>query len=323
MESSSIEKLSVARQMLAEAKSMDDILHIRDIAEAARVYAQAAKLGLQSQNEAAEIKIRAERKAGEMLTRMPMQDGGDAMKARSHGVTEVLPPTLAELGIEKMQSSRWQQIAKLPEQIFEEFITETKEDGYELTSSGLIREAQRLNIQASHSEKHGRPLPDGKFKVIYADPPWAYDNSGFNQSAASHYPTMTTDAICDLAIEPMTDETTTLFMWATSPLLPDAFRVIAAWGFDYKASMIWVKNHAPGIGWWVQTQHEILLIASNGSNHPVIKPPSVIIADSSRHSQKPEEFYEIIERMYPGESKIELFARNTRDNWTSWGNENV
>ena len=72
----SIEKLTIARQLLAEAKTMDDILHIRDIAEAARVYAQAAKLGLENQNEAAEVKIRAERKAGEMLAQMPKNEGG-------------------------------------------------------------------------------------------------------------------------------------------------------------------------------------------------------------------------------------------------------
>lgn len=144
---SSIEKLNIARQLLSEAKNLDDVLHIRDIAEAARVYAQAAKLGLENQNEAAEVKIRAERKAGEMLAQMPKQNGGDAMRARYQDVTEDIPPTLADLGIEKMQSSRWQAIANLPEDIFEEHITETKADGKELTTAGLIRVAKVDEIQ--------------------------------------------------------------------------------------------------------------------------------------------------------------------------------
>jgi hypothetical protein len=81
-QSTSLQNIGKARQMLAEAKSLDDVLMIRDKAEALRVYAAAAKLGLESQNEAAEIKIRAERKAGELLRSMPKQTGGDAMRAR-------------------------------------------------------------------------------------------------------------------------------------------------------------------------------------------------------------------------------------------------
>ena len=105
--------------MLSEAKNMDDILHIRDIAEAARVYAKAAKLGLENQNEAAEIKIRAERKAGEMLAQMPKAVGTD-YGGKQYADSNIMlpsnpPPTLSDLGIEKMQSSRWQMVASLPE----------------------------------------------------------------------------------------------------------------------------------------------------------------------------------------------------------------
>ncbi len=128
----SIQKLAIAQQLLAEAKSLDDILHIRDIAEAARVYAQAAKLGLENQNEAAEVKIRAERKAGEMLAQMPKATGADYGGRTSLDGNRELPsnppPTLTELGIEKMQSSRWQMVASVPEDVFEEHINETNPD---------------------------------------------------------------------------------------------------------------------------------------------------------------------------------------------------
>lgn len=139
---SSIEKLSIARNMLAEAKSLDDILHIRDFAEAARVYAQAAKLGLENQNEAAEVKIRAERKAGEMLAKMPMNEGGRPSETSNVMLPVIDTPTLADLGIERMQSSRWQTIASLPEDVFEEHIQEVKAEGKELTSAGLVRVAK-------------------------------------------------------------------------------------------------------------------------------------------------------------------------------------
>lgn len=167
-------------------------------------------------------------------------------------------------------------------------------------------------------ERLARPLPTGKYQVIYADPPWQYSNSGFDQSAEAQYPTMPTDEICALPIGALAGEESVLFLWATSPLLPDALRVMQAWGFEYKASMVWVKDNAPGMGWYVNTYHEFLLIG--GNLHPAIKPDSVFKSPVTKHSQKPQAIYGVIESMYPG-NKIELFARQTRDGWECWGNE--
>jgi len=194
---SSIEKLSIARQMLAEAKSLDDILNIRDIAEAARVYAQAARLGLENQNEAAEIKIRAERRAGEMLAQMPKNKGADGSIVTGSTMEQVTvmdsTPTLADLGIERKQSFRWQMIASLPEDEFEEHIQETKAEGKEQTSAGVLKIVQKEKIAAAHDLRdatlrqnmgdkqhvkliHGDMLDVmptlGKFDLVVTDPPY-------------------------------------------------------------------------------------------------------------------------------------------------------
>lgn len=186
---SSIEKLSIARNMLAQAKTLDDILNIRDIAEAARVYAQAAKLGLENQNEAAEVKIRAERKAGEMLAKMPKAQGGQPYQEKystSNAMVQVEAPTLSDLGIERMQSSRWQQIASLPEEVFEEHVAETKADHKELTTASVLKiarqehrpEVKRADTGSSIINLYSGDMIevlstiDTVYDVVIADPPY-------------------------------------------------------------------------------------------------------------------------------------------------------
>ena len=164
-------------------------------------------------------------------------------------------------------------------------------------------------------------LPVGKYRVIYADPPWQYSNSGFNQSAEAHYPTMPTSDICDISIAQLCTPETVLFLWATNPLLPEALTVMDAWGFEYKTNIVWNKGSAPGIGWYVKSKHELLLIgAGTQTAHPITKPNSYFDAKRGIHSRKPSIVYEIIESMYNG-PYVELFARTKRDDWDSWGNE--
>ena len=332
----SLAKLTQARQMLVEAKTLDDIMQIRDIAEAVRVYAQAAKLGLENQNEAAEIKLRAERKAGEMLARMPKAQGGEHYHSEPTGSTMqpvVTPPTLAEIGIKKTQAHRWQTIAKLPDEKFEEYIDTTKKQGDELTSAGVYKKQKKEEIHVMHAEKRARPLPEGKYSVIYADPPWQYNTEQHGKKEQdtvleTHYPTMTIDEICNLNVKDIADNDAVLFLWATSPLLPKSFKVIEAWGFEYKASFVWDKvKH--NVGYYNSVRHEFLLVATRGSFLPEKREGEPILFDSVQsiermeHSKKPEKFREIIEYLYPSGKKIELFARESSSGWEVWGNENV
>jgi len=168
------------------------------------------------------------------------------------------------------------------------------------------------------------PVPEGKFNVIYADPPWQYSNSGFDESAARHYPTMTNEEIYDLIekLNPAIANPAVLFMWVTNPFLWIGHQVLEAWSFEYKTDMVWIKNKGPSMGWFVTSRHEHLFIATRGEGmHPEFRPTSWFQADATRHSKKPEIMYETIEKMYPKGKYLELFARNTRSNWTSWGNE--
>lgn len=173
-----------------------------------------------------------------------------------------------------------------------------------------------------HAEKRTRELPTGKYAVIYADPPWRYDNSGFNEAADNQYPTMPLDEICELPISNLADETTVLFLWATNPLLPEALQVMASWGFEYKTNIAWIKDAGRGKGWYLKSKHELLLIGVKSETpHPIERHDSCFEADRGNvHSRKPEKAYEIIESMYPG-NKVELFSRVERDGWDSWGNE--
>lgn len=162
----------------------------------------------------------------------------------------------------------------------------------------------------------------GPFDVLYADPPWRYEFAETdNRAIENHYPTMDLQGICNL--KPPVMDNAVLFMWATATKIDEALEVIAAWGFDYKTSMVWVKDKI-GMGYYVRNQHELLLIAKRGDipvPAPDCRPSSVVEAPRLEHSRKPDEFYELIETMYPGRVYGEMFARRPRAGWGSWGNQ--
>jgi N6-adenosine-specific RNA methylase IME4 len=122
-------------------------------------------------------------------------------------------------------------------------------------------------------------------------------------------------------LNPMIEEQAHLWMWCINPLIQDALTVIDAWGFRYVNNMVWVKNHI-GLGYYFRGQHELLLFARKGKpmERKIKNISSIVFADKRKHSQKPRQFYDIIEKIsYP--PYIELFARNTHTGWDSWGNE--
>jgi N6-adenosine-specific RNA methylase IME4 len=169
-----------------------------------------------------------------------------------------------------------------------------------------------------------------KFRVIYADPAWRYNDKcegGGVQSGGvemRHYNTMTIKEICDLPVSKISEKDSVLFLWVTSPLLEDAFKVVNAWGFKYKTSFIWDKiKH--NMGHYNSVRHEILLICTKGSCTPDNKTlyDSVqSIEKSNRHSEKPIEFLNIIDDLYTYGNKLEMFCRDIKkENWFGWGNE--
>ncbi|MDQ5907481.1 MAG: hypothetical protein QG590_1966 [Pseudomonadota bacterium] len=172
------------------------------------------------------------------------------------------------------------------------------------------------------------PAPDlqtaQRYPVIYADPPWRYDYSeSTSRDIENHYPTMELDAICALPVSDLATDDAVLFLWATSPKLADAMRVVGSWGFTYRTCAVWHKPQI-GMGYYFRQQHELLLVATRGSipaPAPADRPGSVITASRGAHSEKPAEFAELIERMYPALPKIELFCRSPRSGWAVWGNQ--
>jgi len=174
------------------------------------------------------------------------------------------------------------------------------------------------------------PLPDGKYDLMYADPPWAYDTPESSKEVSQHYPTLEQDDIAKYTddigkhIKELAWDDCVLYMWATTARLNWAIPVIEAWGFKYLTSMIWDKVEH-NMGHYCSARHEILLIAGKGKSSPLDTElandiDSVqVIPKSTIHSKKPEEFYEILERLYPERKKVELFSRNKRPGWDSWG----
>lgn len=173
-----------------------------------------------------------------------------------------------------------------------------------------------------------------KYRVIIADPPWSYQNSGARGVAADQYNTMTIDDICALPVGELADENSVLLLWATNPLLPEALRVCDAWGFKYVTKFPWVKlvgtpqinffgdwEYKPnfGVGFWVRGCSEDVLICKRGQ----AKPPEYdfvgILSENFYHSRKPDNLYEYAESM-PG-PYLEMFARRQRPGWDVFGNQ--
>lgn len=195
---------------------------------------------------------------------------------------------------------------------------------------GEMKPAQaHRQMKADSLAEKVEELPADKFRVIYADPPWSYndkcDEGGIQSGGAEwHYPSMSVTEICALPIKELAQDDSVLFLWATSPLLPDALKVCDAWGFKYKAAFIWDKvKH--NMGHYNSVRHELLLICTRGSCTPdkqKLFDSVQVIERTDKHSEKPEEFRQIIDTLYVHGKKIELFRRgDVPDGWQTWGNE--
>lgn len=250
-----------------------------------------------------------------------------ARVVRDHGVTElqdrvasgaVAPSTAAD-------------VARLPQSEQREIIAKGEREILEAAKRiraerAVKRREERIEKIETISRGNTPLLTPRKYPVIYADPPWRYENppmGGTNRSIENHYPTMTLDEICALPVAEIAADNAILYLWATAPKLIECMKVIEAWGFDYRTNMVWVKDKI-GMGYHARNQHELLLIAKRGNMPPPEagkQPSSVVHAERNEHSAKPVEFYEIIERNYPGVGKIELFCRSPREGWAVWGNQ--
>lgn len=175
---------------------------------------------------------------------------------------------------------------------------------------------------------------DKKYDIIYADPPWKQSKGGKkavreNSSGKPlDYQTISLEEIekhLFLATS-LCNENSVLFLWTIDKYLFEAQEIAEKLGYKLHARMIWNKVTGIPAAFTIRYGHEYLLYMYKGKLLPVAKEErgkihSVFTEKVKKHSQKPQIAYEIIERLYPNTNKLEMYARNTRDNWNCWGNE--
>ena len=219
--------------------------------------------------------------------------------------------------------------AKVPKERVEQLI-EIKHEAPELIEpilSGEITISKAMReIQRNKNESKPKPeLPKGKYRVIYADPPWPVGSMTMDKWESpieDKYPTMSIEDIGNLPINELAADECSLFLWTTHTFLPDALRLIEEWGFKYFCCITWDK----GNGWTQNGFHkrtEFLLYAYKGGiniDQYGQAIPTIITEPSTKHSKKPDTIRELIKNKTP-EPRLEMFARDIYDGWVCWGNE--
>ena len=186
------------------------------------------------------------------------------------------------------------------------------------------RHAWLLCTLAEQIRNEPPPLPDrGPYRVIAADPPWPYEirKEDPSQRGTTPYPQMSIQQICALDVAGIAHEDCILWLWTTNLHLRESFGVLDAWGFQHNTVLTWVKNKM-GTGSWLRGQTEHCLLATRGN--PVVEltnQTTLLHGPVRAHSQKPEEFYALVERLCPAPRYAELFQRTSRPGWDGHGDE--
>lgn len=315
--------VEAVKATLAQMESVEDASALVDRAEVMRTYAQRARLGLEAQNHAALVKVLAQRKVGELLRDDPECGPGKGS-------------TLKPLGLSKSSAHRWQRLADLAEDEIASRATEATQAQREFTTKSLTKSAPPQPAGMA-------PPPEGTFATITADPPWAYDNKATRGAATDHYGTLTVTQL--RGDEPLRDglnlaeqvrewaaDQSHLYLWTTAGHLPDAFSVMAAWGFTYKTYLVWVKPQM-GMGNYFRVSTELVLFGTKGglrTNDRALV--NWFEARRAKHSTKPAAFRRLVHKASNG-PYLEMFARCRRheelscdcsgceDGWTLWGDQ--
>jgi N6-adenosine-specific RNA methylase IME4 len=342
----------IAKQALALAVTVDEAKAIHDDAERMAFYARQAN-DRELIADAMALVMQARRRLGELLIKAKeagqLSRGGRPSKeaetpAKSEGVLPGGPMTrvtLKEAGIDWKLSSEAQKLAGYAEDDFEAVIEKGRQ---KIRAGGAVvinpvkdlstREKQlHRDVREAVLAAKQKALPERRYGVIYADPEWKWKSWGpGGMSRAPDYPTSETSVIADRLGEVVAGSRPTpalaaddcvLFLWATNPMLPDALKVMKAWGFDYVTNLAWDKVSF-GTGYWVRERHELLLIGTRGHvPAPAMGSQweSLVQSPRGEPSVKPVWAYELIESYYPNLPKIELNARVRRDGWDAWGFE--
>lgn len=179
-----------------------------------------------------------------------------------------------------------------------------------------------------------KSLNNQTFHTILADPPWRFTNRT-GKVAPEHkrldrYKTMSLGDISSMPVHTLAIDPSHLYLWVPNALLPEGLAIMKSWGFNYKTNIIWQKIRkdggpdGSGVGFYFRNTTEILLFGVKGKNARTLAPGrsqvNVIRTRKREHSRKPDEQYKIIESCSRA-PYLELFARNKRDGWVSWGDQ--
>jgi len=316
MQSGSIISPSAMRLEVDRLSTPGEVREHAAKAEALRKLALAIDSSGGLSRQFAEVKLRAQRRGGEMLADAEMSVGG-------RGKTSTT--LTAVYGITHNDSSRWQRIASIPEDEFESFISATYEKATELTQSAALKLAKRMAALADEPAQvrvaglgHDDDTPVDVYPTIVIDPPWRYDNVATRGAAEDHYSTMTQAEL--LALELPAADDAHLYLWVTNSFIEDGFELMRTWGFTYKTCLTWCKPQI-GMGNYFRSTTEHVLFGVKGRLPTLANnKPTHFIADRTRHSAKPEHFYDLVEESSPG-PYMEMFARRQRFGWAAWGNQ--
>jgi N6-adenosine-specific RNA methylase IME4 len=328
---------------IAEAKSIDEVKEILDVSIAMRAYARQAK-NRDLEADCIEIRLRATRRLDQVrqaqAATVGLNQGAVPGKTGLKANPVLDPrPTLASQGIDKVLAHQGRLLGRMSAEAFERKVVETRSS----VARVFRRAVREVEIAQEREERRAQTAQGGSVADLYAliasgyragtigaDPAWPFEQ--YSERAAhavtDHYETMTLDEIKALPVAQLAADDCALFLWVTWPKMPIWNEVLAAWGFRYSGlGFDWVKLNPNGEGlhWGngynTRQNPEPCIIAKRGDPLRLdADVHSVIMAPVGGHSEKPDEAYARMERLYPG-PRLELFARKPRPGWMCWGDE--
>jgi N6-adenosine-specific RNA methylase IME4 len=304
---------SKLRAQLARITTPDDALDVAGLAARAKRIYEAIGRSLAECNEYAEIYLEAYWKFGDLV-------GGIAPHRPKAHIDVRFPGTRRQRSNARLFRNG------VEEQSIPDYVKAATDKLEAASLSGCLEWVTPPGQPAVRGET---VWPDGKHGVILADPPWRPDEGLLDPTRRieNQYPTMTLAEM--VALRPKVDalaaDDCVLVMWTTTQKLSEATALVDAWGFTVKSGAVWVKNSI-GMGYWFRGRHELIVLATRGTPPTPLegdRPDSVITAARRGHSQKPDEVYALLDRMFPRVPKVEIFARAERAGWSRATNESV
>jgi N6-adenosine-specific RNA methylase IME4 len=352
----SLAPYDIACRALAEARSVDEVKDIHDQAAAMAEYARRAK-NHKAEADAVAIRMRAARRLAQLMQAQKesvgLATGGEHGGRRridgSRADPSIIRPTLGMQGIDKHLAHQARMLSAPSDKDFEVLVA----DAHDKVARAVRNVVREIEIEQERALYRTRTKEGGTVRdlealiasgfragVICPDFPWEFEayssKTGKQRSPERHYDTWTRIITFAQIIRRLAADDCALLLWAVWPRHPDAIKVIEACGFEYKsAGFLWVKTNpgaevitldGDGLHWGMgytgpRSNTEPCLLGTRGSPLRLsMDVHQVVIAPVGKHSEKPDEVYRRIERLYPG-PRLELFARKPRKGWTVWGNE--